>query len=129
MRVSVTLTDDVHKIISEQAKLKGMSKDKFIASIVEAYLCGQCNDERIQELINEKRAIENRLSEQCREVGRLTALLEHKHNERGAGRKSKMTTWQIESIKAKRQQGLSIREIAKEFDCSVGLIHKIINEQ
>lgn len=51
------------------------------------------------------------------------------HNERGAGRKSKFTEIEISKIIDMREQGQSIRQIAKEFDCSVGLIHKIINER
>ena len=52
-----------------------------------------------------------------------------KHNERGAGRKNKFNTEQIQQIKEAREQGKSIRAIAEEFDCSVGLIHKLINEK
>lgn len=128
MRVSVTLTDDVHKIISEQAKLSGMSKDKFIGSIIETYLHGRYNAERVQELINEKKELERMLSEQCQEVGRLTALLECKHNDRGAGRKAKFTDIEILKIKDMRDQGMSIRQIANKLECSVGLVHKLINE-
>lgn len=51
------------------------------------------------------------------------------HNERGAGRKNKFTEEQIKQIQAAREQGKSIRAIAKEFGCSVGLVHKLINEQ
>ncbi|CAI3195276.1 Hin recombinase [Clostridium neonatale] len=52
-----------------------------------------------------------------------------KHNERGAGRKSRFTQSEIETIKMYRLQGKTIKEIAKMFKCSVGLIHKIINEK
>ena len=52
-----------------------------------------------------------------------------KHNERGAGRKSRFTQSEIETIKMYRLQGKTIREIAEMFKCSVGLIHKIINEK
>lgn len=40
MRVSVTLTDDVNKLISEHAKNKGISKDKLIGSIIDEWLSG-----------------------------------------------------------------------------------------
>lgn len=50
-------------------------------------------------------------------------------NERGAGRKNKFDKAQVEEIRRLRGQGESIRSIAARFDCSVGLIHKIINEQ
>lgn len=52
-----------------------------------------------------------------------------KHNERGAGRKSRFTQSEIETIKMYRLQGKTIKEIAEMFKCSVGLIHKIINEK
>lgn len=50
------------------------------------------------------------------------------HNERGAGRKARFTNAEIETIKMYRLQGKKIKEIAEMFNCSVGLIHKIINE-
>lgn len=53
---------------------------------------------------------------------------EKKHNERGAGRKSKFNKEQIQQIQLERAKGKSIRVIAEEFGCSVGLVHKLINE-
>ena len=50
-------------------------------------------------------------------------------NERGVGRKEKFTIHEKETMKMYRIQGKSIREIADMYNCSVGLIHKIINEQ
>lgn len=51
-------------------------------------------------------------------------------NERNAGRKSKFTKTDIEKIMEWRNvHKRSIRVIARDFNCSVGLIHKIINEQ
>lgn len=47
-------------------------------------------------------------------------------NERGAGRKQKFNDNDIEVIKMYRLQGKTIKEIADIFDCSVGLIHKIV---
>lgn len=49
-----------------------------------------------------------------------------KHNERGAGRKTRFTNTEIETIKMYRLQGKTIKEIAEMFNCSVGLIHKIV---
>ena len=49
-------------------------------------------------------------------------------NERGAGRKERFTDKQKDQIKEYRSQGKSIREIAKVYKCSTGLIHKLINE-
>ena len=51
------------------------------------------------------------------------------HNARGAGRKAKFTDKQIEEIRRLREDGNTIKEIAKRYNCSVGLIHKLINEK
>ena len=56
-------------------------------------------------------------------------LINEKHNERGAGRKERFTENQKQDIKRLRQEGNTISEIAKIYKCSVGLIHKLINEQ
>lgn len=46
------------------------------------------------------------------------------------GRKNKFDDKHIQEIKmAKVKYGKSIRQIAKEYKCSVGLVHKLINEQ
>lgn len=49
-------------------------------------------------------------------------------NSRGAGRKSKFTEQEKQTIKMYRIQGKTIREIATMFECSVGVIHKVVNE-
>lgn len=49
-------------------------------------------------------------------------------NERGAGRKKKYDNKQIAEILEARKQNKSMRVIAKEFNCSLGLVQKIINE-
>ena len=51
------------------------------------------------------------------------------YNERGAGRKSKLNDHDKEVIKMYRLQGKTIKEISELYNCSVGLIHKIINEK
>lgn len=53
---------------------------------------------------------------------------EKKINERGAGRKSKFTDEEKATIKMYRLQGKTIKEISEIYNCSVGLIHKLINE-
>lgn len=50
------------------------------------------------------------------------------HNERGAGRKERFSEQEKEMMKMYRIQGKTIKEIAEMYSCSVGLIHKIINE-
>lgn len=49
-------------------------------------------------------------------------------NSRGAGRKAKFTEKDRETIKMYRLQGKTIKEIAEMYECSVGLIHKLISE-
>lgn len=44
------------------------------------------------------------------------------------GRPEKFTVQEKETMKMYRLQGQSIRYIAKTFECSTGLVHKIINE-
>ena len=50
------------------------------------------------------------------------------HNERGAGRKSRFTIQEKETMKLYRIQGKTIKEIAEMYSCSVGLVHKLISE-
>lgn len=49
-------------------------------------------------------------------------------NERNAGRKRKFTPEEEHSIKMMKLQGKSYRSIAKDMGCSVGLVHKLLNE-
>lgn len=55
-------------------------------------------------------------------------IIEKQHNERGAGRKTRFTDQEKETVKMYRLQGKTIKELAEMFCCSVGLIHKLINE-
>ena len=50
-------------------------------------------------------------------------------NERGAGRKEMFTEEQKARVKMLRLQGKSYRAIAKDMNCSVATVHKIINDQ
>lgn len=50
-------------------------------------------------------------------------------NERGAGRKERFTEEEKATVKMLRLQNKSYRAIAKELNCSVATVHKIINEQ
>ena len=50
------------------------------------------------------------------------------HNARGAGRKTRLTDQEKEMIRMYRIQGKTIKELAEIYACSVGLIHKIVNE-
>lgn len=50
------------------------------------------------------------------------------HNERGAGRKARFSEVEIYEMKDYKDQGYTYGQIAKIFKCSVGLVHKLINE-
>ncbi|CAM2078492.1 MAG: RNA polymerase sigma factor 70 region 4 type 2 domain-containing protein [uncultured Clostridium sp.] len=50
-------------------------------------------------------------------------------NERGAGRKEMFNEEQKAMVKMLRLQGKSYRAIAKDMNCSVATVYKIINEQ
>lgn len=67
-------------------------------------------------LSRENKALENKL--ECSKV----------KNELNAGRKNKFNNEQVNDIIKARCEGKSIRVLAKEFNCSIGLIHKLINE-
>ena len=53
---------------------------------------------------------------------------EKTHNERGAGRKSKLSSAQIAEIQRQRQHGISYRKLAEMFGCSAGTIYKACSE-
>lgn len=53
-------------------------------------------------------------------------LKEQLNKKHKGGRKKKLTDMEIESIKMYRLQGISIRELSKMFNCSVGTIYNVI---
>lgn len=65
---------------------------------------------------------------ECKEGYYLHLEMEMKNLNFKMGRKRKFTDQEKEMIKMYRFQGQTITELAKSFNCSVGLIHKIINE-
>ena len=78
--------------------------------------------EKIQKLKNENETLNEEI-QKLKNESKTTI-----HNERGAGRKQRLTEEQKETIKMYRVQGKTIKEIAEIFNCSIGLIHKLINE-
>lgn len=54
---------------------------------------------------------------------------EKNKNERGAGRKPRFTEVEMATMQMYRLQGKTIKEIAEIYDCSVGLVHKTLNQQ
>ena len=49
------------------------------------------------------------------------------HNVRGAGRKSRFSNEEKLTIKSLREDGKTIKEIAAIYNCSVGLVYKVLN--
>jgi DNA-directed RNA polymerase specialized sigma24 family protein len=78
-------------------------------------------NERVQNLINELESKKNN-----NDIHEL--IVEKQHNERGAGRKTRFTDQEKATIQMYRLQDKTIQELADMFCCSIGLIHKIINE-
>lgn len=90
----------------------------------------KAKDEHLQELLQVKDTtyeLEQQIAELKSElekgVHNSLSINEHKK----VGRKEKFNTEQIEQIKQSYKNNKSYRAIAKEFNCSVGLVHKIIN--
>lgn len=52
---------------------------------------------------------------------------EETHNARNAGRKPKFTNEQMEQVRKMAADGLSVRKIAAEMSCSIGLVCKILH--
>lgn len=82
-----------------------------------------------------KAELEQELAEALQRIAELEAELEavknsvHKSkNERNAGRKSKFGNEEKGIVTMLFLQGKSYRAIAKEMNCSLGLVHKILNE-
>ncbi len=83
---------------------------------------------------------EKLIKQQGAEIKALKGQLEHEkkvreftsnnkpQNERGAGRKEKFSDQDKELIRMYRIQGKTIKELAEIYECSVGLIHKLISE-
>lgn len=72
---------------------------------------------------NKTKELESRINNNIQQLKN-----EKTHNERGAGRKTRFTEQEKGTIKMYRLQGKTMKELAEMFCCSVGLIHKLINE-
>ncbi|HBF3596704.1 hypothetical protein MO293_18430 [Clostridioides difficile] len=81
----------------------------------------------IEQLKEKIVSLNKTISKLEQEVSEYRGLL--KHNARGAGRKVKFTDEQVNEIKKLNVEGKTIKEIADVYSCSVGLIHKLINEK
>ena len=67
-------------------------------------------------------------SENCILKQKLRRLEEKRHNSRGAGRKNKLSSSQLNEIRNQRQQGVSYRVLAAQYNCSVGTISNVCSK-
>lgn len=119
------------KLKLEVSTLKGTIKE--LNSTISDYKAKEYYSDAalVEKLKNKLLKIENDFPSAAK-VERLEkeiAELKEKLNASSGGRPPKFTDQDRETIKMYRLQGKSIREIAKVFDCSTGLVHKIINEE
>ena len=105
-----------HQMVKEIEKLKAIIRLNEINTKSKDDTIKRDRD-TIQKLLKE---IEELKSNNC--VNKLK-------NERGAGRKEMFNEEQKARVKMLRLQGKSYRAIAKDMNCSVATVHKIINEQ
>lgn len=79
---------------------------------------------RIKELEIKNKSLENTIKHKDN-IQKLKN--EKKKNERGAGRKKKLTEQELEQMKSYRLAGKTIKEIAEIYGCSVGLVHSVVS--
>ena len=83
--------------------------------LIKAVDIKKSKDDYIQELKNENELLKEKNSPRI-------------PNERGAGRKTIFDDKTRSDIRKKRDEGATIKKLAQEYGCSVGLIHKLISE-
>ena len=105
-----------HQMVKEIEQLKSVIRLNEINIKDKDYTIKR-NGDTIQKLLKETEELKSNNS-----VNKLK-------NERGAGRKEMFTEEQKARAKMLRLQGKSYRAIAKDMNCSVATVHKIINEQ
>ena len=99
--------------------LEKMKKAELIDYCMEMVDNNAKTTQRYYEVLGELSFAEQRIEELEEELKQV------KKNDRGAGRKEKFDDEQIEHILKARREGKSMRTIAKEFNCSAGLVHKL----
>ena len=143
-------TAKVEKKLKESAERRCAAKDEYIQelkiendrlNIELAHKICEKNDFRKEceelrarlrtaEHFNDQNNISMLAIRACRQFSCIKELEEEIHklkNERGAGRKPKLSDKKDE-IKQLRNEGMKIQELANKYGCSVGKIHKLINE-
>lgn len=94
-------------------------------SIGADFMARETQKEKIERLECELAQANKKAQELLEENQKLKATIQ---NYKKLGRKGKFDQAEIEAIKMYRIQGKSYREIAKLYECSVGLVYKLINE-
>lgn len=83
----------------------------------------------IQNLNNENKELRYSVQKLNDEIQNLILEFQSIHNSRGAGRKAKHNTIQVEGMKDCRDRGWTYKEISNKYNCSIGLVYKLINEK
>ena len=105
-----------HKMVKEIEKLKAIIR------------LNEINTKSKDDTIKRDRDTIQKLLKEIEEL-KSSNVVNKLKNERGAGRKEMFTEEQKARVKMLRLQGKSYRAIAKDMNCSVATVHKIINEQ
>lgn len=108
------------KQLEDKMKLLEMKLKSSERAQKHAEKLAKAKDEHLKELQEQIAELKSEL-----EKGVHNSLNINEHKK--VGRKEKFNTEQIEQIKQSYKNNKSYRAIAKEFNCSVGLVHKIIN--
>lgn len=120
-----SLTESCQELEKEINTLR--NQQDIVAGVNQAdYIQLQQENERLKA---ENDLLRQRTARQERDISYLKesiqAPAERPHNERGAGRKPRITPEQIAEIQSKKQSGMSYREIAKEVGFSPSTIFKV----
>lgn len=134
----VEFKDKLSNIQLENTLLKGLNETLKVSKQVDEQIgeqVGEHNrnigaDEELKKKLNRaverNKAIISDYAKCSKENEQLKNMLKKKHNERGAGRKKKIDDNTINKILLLRNEGLSIRAIAKEVSLSVGSIQNVL---
>ena len=105
-----------HQMVKETEKLKAIIR------------LNEINTKSKDDTIKRDRDTIQKLLKEIKEL-KSNNVVNKLKNERGAGRKEMFTEEQKARVKMLRLQDKSYRAIAKDMNCSVATVHKIINEQ
>lgn len=112
----VTLQEQQEKIFINSPTYKQMQDKIFIL------------ENKLRQAQKGQEIAENKAIARDTEIQKLKSEKSNVKNERGAGRKPKVTDYQKEIIKMHRATGLTIKEIALLESLGVATVHKILTE-